>query len=156
MAIFGEIGKKITQTTQSAVKGTKDLAEIAKLNSQISDEQKLQNNLYLDIGKKYYELHHDSAEDEYFASLCNSITLSFEKVEELREKIQVVKNIKKCGGCGAEIPLTTAFCGICGHDVRNQTESAALDTTPGVQCPNCNKDLDVGVAFCTDCGHKMV
>ena len=150
MAIFGEIGKKISQTTQSAVKGTKDLADIARLNSQISDEQKLLNSFFMQIGKRFYELYHDSAE-ENFSSLCASITETMGKITNLRDEIQKIKGIKKCPGCGGEIPITTTFCGTCGYDTRKESES----TEPSSKCPNCNKELINNVAFCTDCGQKL-
>ena len=37
MAFFDEIGKKLSQTGQMAVQKTKEMADIAKLNSNISD-----------------------------------------------------------------------------------------------------------------------
>lgn len=40
MAFFDEIGKKITQTGQMAVQKTKNMADIAKLNASLSDEEK--------------------------------------------------------------------------------------------------------------------
>jgi len=159
MAIFGEIGKKISKTTQSAVKGTKDLADIARINSQISDEQRKQSNFYTQIGMKYYELFADTVEDENFVQFCASITECTEKIESLKVEIQRIKGIKKCGGCGGDAPLNSVFCGVCGHDTRlddpseaEQPEEAALS---GPACPQCNQVLEVGMVFCTGCGHKM-
>lgn len=40
---FEQFGKKVTQTSQDAMKKTKEFAEIAKLNTQISDEEKRLN-----------------------------------------------------------------------------------------------------------------
>lgn len=39
MAFFDEIGKKISQTGQGVVQKTKDMADVAKLNSLISEEE---------------------------------------------------------------------------------------------------------------------
>jgi len=158
MAIFGEIGKKISQTAQSAAKGTKDLAGTAKLNMQISDEQKLIDGYFMQIGKSFYELHSDTA-DENFASICTSITESMAKIAQLREEIQKIKGIKKCTGCGAEIPIETTFCGVCGYDTRKDAEAAeqTSDQTSNQtkMCPSCNKELASDAAFCTDCGQKL-
>lgn len=150
MPIFDEISKKISKTTQSAIKGTKDLADISRLNMQISDEQKLLSSFFMQIGKKYYELFSDST-DENFSSLCVSITESMTKITSLRNEIQAIKGIKKCPGCGAEISITTTFCGTCGYDTRK--ESASADEPK--KCPNCNKALDGNLTFCTDCGQKL-
>lgn len=150
MDIFSEIGKRISQTTQSAVKGTKDLADIASINSQISYEQKLLNSFFMQIGKKYYELYHDSA-GENFSSLCTSITECMVKITNFRDDIQKIKGIKKCPGCGAEVSLEATFCGTCGYDTRKEPES----TEQFSKCPNCNKEITGDVAFCTECGQKL-
>jgi len=150
MAIFGEIGKKITQTTQNAAKGAKDLADIARLNSQITEEQRLMNSFYTQIGKKYYEINHAAPAEEY-SQMCVSITECMAKITGLRDEIQKVKGIKKCSGCGAEVPMTTTFCGTCGYDTRKESESEE----PSSKCPNCNKELGDNLSFCTDCGQKI-
>jgi len=150
MAMFGEIGKKLSQAAQSTVKSAKDLADIANLNSQISEEQKLLNSFFLQIGKKYYELYPDSADDN-FGSFCALITGSMIKITNLRDEIQKVKGIKKCHGCGAEIPMTTIFCGTCGYDTRKEPVTGEESR----KCPNCNKELADNLTFCTDCGQKL-
>jgi hypothetical protein len=62
MALFDDIKKKVLDTTQSAVKVTKELAETAKLNSQIAEEQRKIGNLYYQIGKLYFEKYGVEAE----------------------------------------------------------------------------------------------
>ena len=150
MAIFEEIGKKITQTTQSAVKSTKDMADIARLNTLISDEQKLLNSFYMQIGKKYYEMHNDSPAEEY-SELCVSITDCLQRTADLRDNVQQIKGIKKCPGCGAEIPIASTFCGICGFDTRTMQESDGQAKL----CTNCNVALADDAAFCTGCGQRV-
>ena len=49
-AFFEGLGKKFSQTGQDAMKKTKGLAEISRLNSQIADEEKKLNKLYLKLG----------------------------------------------------------------------------------------------------------
>jgi len=155
MAFFGEIGKKISETTQSAVKGTKDFAEVTKLNSQISDEQKQIDNAYLQMGKLYYDRFATTTDDAEFAAFCTAINQNLAKISTLRAEIQKIKGIKKCTGCGAEVPMTTSFCGFCGFDTRTSTteEVEAMDQTP--RCSGCNKELTGGAAFCTGCGQKV-
>jgi len=152
MAIFGELGKKITQTTQSAVKGTKDFADTARLNSIISDEQKLLNSFYIQIGMKYYELTPNST-DENYADLCASITDCLARIDTLNEEVKQIKGIKRCYSCGAEIPITTTFCGVCGYDTRNAPDYVA--PAASIRCSGCNAELPAGAAFCTGCGQKV-
>jgi len=158
MPLFDEIGKKISQTTQSALKGTKDFADIARLNSQIAEEQKLCNSFYMQIGQKYYEMHKGDGDDD-FGGLCASITDSIAKIADLQNGIQEIRGIKKCQGCGAEIPASSTFCGTCGHDTRlpgAEGEGAPAAVEPaGRKCPGCGADVAEGVSFCTGCGCKL-
>ncbi len=57
MALFDQLGKKLAQTGQSAVKKTKDMAEVAKINSMISDEEKSINNNYYQIVINAMKIH---------------------------------------------------------------------------------------------------
>ncbi|MCL1965353.1 MAG: zinc ribbon domain-containing protein [Firmicutes bacterium] len=151
MAFFNEIGKKISQTTQSAVKGTKNLADIARLHSQIAEEQKLLSTLFAQMGKKYYELYPDAA-DEPFAPICASIAGSLHKIATLRDEIQRVKGVQKCPGCGAEIPMTATFCGICGHDMRKEPEAAQVAFE---EHPECGKEDPDNGAFSPDVEEEL-
>jgi hypothetical protein len=144
VAIFGEIGKKITQTTQNAVKGTKDFADTARYNTHIADEERLLSSFYAQLGKKYYEMHSGSP-DEAFSSVCALIAESTAKIAGFKDEIQKLKGVKKCSGCGGDVPAGTVFCGVCGYDTR--------EASP--KCPNCNKELEDNASFCTDCGQKI-
>ena len=155
MAIFSELGKKISETTQSAVKGTKDFAETTKLNAQISDEQKAIDNAHMQIGRLYYDRFSATVEDEEFAALCAAITGHNQKIAVLKTEIQKIKGIKKCAGCGAEIQIATIFCGFCGFDTRTATEEGEQTAEQVPRCTGCNKELAPGVAFCTGCGQKV-
>jgi len=155
MGILEELGGKISQTTQSAVKSTKEFAEVTKIKSLISDEQKRIRDAFVQIGEKYYEQYHDSTENEY-SSICALVTESLEKIEKLKKDILVVKGIKNCPSCGEEISITTTFCGFCGYDTRKEQEDAEQeDTEQSSACPKCGKVLADGIKFCTGCGEKI-
>jgi len=156
MAFFDDIGKKISQTTQSAVKGAKEMADIAGLNMKISEEQGSLNSLYAQIGKKYYELHSETA-DENFSELCTSVTECSAKIANLEEEVKKIKGIKRCQSCGAEVPMTATFCGTCGAETREEPEPVEPAEPSGqvATCPNCNQELTGGAAFCGNCGHKI-
>ena len=55
MAFFDQLGQKLTQTSQDAVKKTKDMAEAVRLNSAVADEGKKIEAAYREIGRLYYE-----------------------------------------------------------------------------------------------------
>lgn len=50
--------------------------------------------------------------------------------------------VKKCSGCGAELPAAAKFCFQCG-----QPQAKV--------CPNCGKEMPGGSNFCLECGTKL-
>jgi Zn finger protein HypA/HybF involved in hydrogenase expression len=155
MALLDNIGKKITATTQNVVRGTKDFTDIARLNSLISDEQRQIAGLHSQIGKLYFEtVEHD--ENTPLGKLCLAIVAANERIAKHQREIREIKGTKKCPSCGADVPLSSAFCGNCGA----KTEAAATLPKPDAPitdkkfCVNCGAEISDNTAFCTSCGQK--
>ncbi|MDR1210339.1 MAG: zinc ribbon domain-containing protein [Clostridiales bacterium] len=154
MALFDDIKKKVADTTQGAVKATKEFAETARLNSRISEEQRKIGSLYSQIGKLYYERRREDAEPP-FDELCAAITAATEQIEKLQSEIQLVKGVKRCPNCGFDLPLTAVFCGKCGSKVETP-EARTEPTAPEVRlCAHCGEELENGAVFCGSCGQKL-
>lgn len=113
MSFFDDLGKKLSQAGQSAAQKTKEIAETAKLNSQISDEEKKISDFYLQIGKLYVSLHDENHEAD-FDELIRSLHESENKVKECRQQIKDIKGVVVCEKCGAEVSNGAAFCSTCG------------------------------------------
>lgn len=152
MAFFDEIGKKLSQTGQAAVQKTKQMADVAKLNSDISDEEKKSTNIYYQIGQLYVSLHKDNPESD-FEVLIDQLNESQTKIENLKQQIQDIKGVKRCTTCGAEIPNNATFCSSCGTAV---TQQKAVDAANLIKCANCGKMIEKGMKFCTFCGSEVV
>lgn len=153
MAFFDELGKKISQTGQSAVQKTKDMAEVAKINSMISDEEKSINNNYYQIGKLYTSMHPYDCEGE-FKGMINSIHESEKKIAEYREQVQKIKGVVKCEKCGGEVSINSAFCNSCGAPMPKRTPTQQPNENM-VKCSKCGKYVKKGMRFCTSCGNPM-
>lgn len=151
MAFFDEIGKKITQTGQKAVQKTKDIADITKLNANVSDEEKKIHSLYNQIGQLYVSVHGDNPETD-FEALVNQLKLSIEKTDTLKKQIQDIKGVIRCANCGAEIPNNAVFCSSCGTAAVRQEK---FNTSDLITCLNCGKMVEKGMNFCTFCGSPM-
>ena len=52
MAFWSDLGKKISDTTQSVVEKTKTSTDTLRLNGLISDEERNVQRIYAEIGKK--------------------------------------------------------------------------------------------------------
>lgn len=153
MAFFEKLGEKISSTSKDVAKKTKDLADIAKINMQISGEEDNIKDLYHQIGKKYYELHPNSNKAE-FEALCNSVTQSLEKINTYKEQIQSIKGVKKCSNCGAEIEDSSVFCGVCGSKAATVEEKQESPPVSPI-CPGCQNPVTEDMAFCEGCGKKL-
>ncbi len=151
MAFFDSVGKKLTQAGQDALQKTKDIADIAKINSLISDEEKRLNNNYYQIGKLYAQLHSSDCE-EGFSYYINEVTESLKKIEELKANLQVLKAIAICPKCGAEVPTSSMFCNACGSPMHKPEVNNAAPPADSVKCSNCGNFVNKNMKFCTSCG----
>lgn len=153
MALLNNISKKITATTQNVVRGTKDFTDIARLNSLISDEQVQIENLYSQVGKLYYESVEIDA-DSALGKLCLAVTASNERIAKYNEEILEIKGSRRCPKCGADVPLSSAFCGLCGSKIE---AVQPLDSPVHTKkfCTGCGAEVPDGTAFCTSCGKKI-
>lgn len=151
MAFFDEIGKKLSQTGQGVVQKTKEMADVAKLNSAIADEEgKINNNYYL-IGKLYVSIHMEDCEDD-FKGMISDIRISESKVREYRQQIKTIKGVVKCEKCGAEVADNIAFCSACGSPMPHRESGNAENKE---KCESCGSLVNKGMRFCTVCGKPM-
>lgn len=153
MAFFEDFGKRITQTGQEAVQKTKDFTETTRLNGQKNELEKQVESYYLEIGKRYYELHNTEPE-EPFAKWVAAVHDAQEQISQLEEQIQQLKGTIRCLNCGAELQKGTMFCSACGTKVVEVTPQK--EEIAGNICPNCGEIVSEDAAFCCNCGAKIV
>lgn len=155
MSFFEQMGQKLTQTSQDAVKKTKDMAEVVRLNNAVSEEQKKIENIYREIGKLYYE-HFADKEEEIFREGIAEIRRSEASIQDMKVTIRQLKGLQACPVCGNELPFGQAFCNACGAKMPElAAEPAQPEIVDGVRCPSCGTVMEKGMAFCTNCGTKL-
>jgi len=146
---------KIQNAGKGVAQKTKDLAEIAKLNSRISNEEENIKTAYSQIGELYFKIFSESP-DERFAALCNVVKQAQANIKEYTRQIQAIKGVKSCPNCGAEIANTAAFCSVCGADARTAAEEQEIKTSDGKKvCPKCGASVSENAVFCGNCGNKI-
>ena len=162
MGLLEDLGKKISETGQGAVRGAKNLSETVRLNSLISDEKNKISSNYSQIGKYYYENHPEDI-PEPFKEGCSLIDESLRKIAEYEEEIRNIKKDIVCASCGAEIDDDATTCPKCGAPVvqqqpqpqeQQQPPNANPANTPKF-CPSCGAALQPNTAFCASCGLKV-
>lgn len=155
MAFFDNVGKKLSQAGQGALQKTKEMAEIARINSSVADEEKRLNNNYYQIGKLYAQLHSTDCED-CFTTYILAVNESLKKIDDLKTELQTLRAVAKCPNCGAEVPTSSMFCNACGTAMPNAAEKVAGQPTDSVKCNNCGNFINKNMKFCTSCGTPMV
>ncbi|MDD2215623.1 MAG: hypothetical protein PHR60_03650 [Eubacteriales bacterium] len=91
MEFFNNLGKKLSEVAGDTADKAKELAEIAKLKSEIASLQRRLQTSYAEMGKDYY-VQEKNKEDSPVAGLCSQISQSLAAIAELEGKIEDIKN----------------------------------------------------------------
>jgi len=155
MAIFEQIGKRLTDAGQGATQQAKNFAEITRLNGVISDKEKRISQIYTEIGRSYYEEHKDDPQAEGLEHIAEINGLNAE-ILQCRESIKLIKGVTKCPNCGADVPLNAVFCNACGAKIIPAVRVEDVSVSqPMLLCPECRKPVPTGDLFCSHCGAKI-
>ena len=151
MALFQNIVKSVTDASQTALQKTRNAADSARYASLISDEKLSMNDVLLQIGKQYYDLHKDAPEAEY-EELFQKIAASQKKIQEYQQNLQALKNLTTCPACGQQVSKDSAFCPSCGTKMPTGSSEAV---SPVPTCPHCGAHIAENSKFCTSCGKNI-
>lgn len=151
MSLFDEFGKKVTQAGNDAIKKTKEFSDITRINSMISECDKKIQSYYLQLGKKFYE---DNCGEQLtvYQDLIDAINEQRKQIEELKDQINVIKGVKYCDKCGAEVSDSALFCSSCGNKIGNPEREIPEGA---IKCSKCGEIYDDTLNFCTKCGNKL-
>lgn len=175
MSFLDKVGKVFSDATNTVVEKTKSSTDNIRLNGQINEEERKINEAYMQIGKKYLELHQLDAEPE-FQEMLSAMAESRRKIGEYQAQIRKNKHVILCANCNEEIPETVLYCTSCGAEnpvgkrlakereereaaERAAAERAAANAVPpaasAMVCKVCGKPYVLGDKFCTHCGTPL-
>ena len=124
---FEELGKKLKKFSQDTVTEVQKMNEVRQLNGKISDEKKLLNRLYLEMGQKLYDTYKDvELPLEKFDSDFRKIRERYVAIDLLQEKIRNVKGVVLCPCCNMEVAAGDRYCTNCGNKM---PETVKLEET---------------------------
>jgi len=122
MDFFEQFGANISKKGKDVAKIAKDMSEVLKLNSKISSCEETIKSTYEQIGKKYYDSHKtEPTEDDQ--ELFTKLADAYASIAQYRDEIQNIKGVDICAGCGAKMPVNSAFCPTCGIKREGKTSS---------------------------------
>ena len=124
---FEELGKKLKKFSQDTVTEVQKMNEVRQLNGKISDEKKLLNRLYLEMGQKLYDTYKDAELPlEEFDGDFRKIRERYVAIDLLQEKIRNVKGVVLCPCCNMEVAAGERYCTNCGNKM---PETVKLEET---------------------------
>ena len=152
--ILDDLGRRIQNAGKTTVQKTKELTDIARLNSAITDEERTQKNLFLQLGREYYNNHAEDAE-EALSRTVQDITDSKTRVGQLQHEINDIRGIRVCEECGAEVQLGAVYCTSCGVRLPDYVAPAREPGANPDRCIYCGRELNKADRFCPTCGTKI-
>ena len=144
---FEELGKKLKKFSQDTVTEVQKMNEVRQLNGKISDEKKLLNRLYLEMGQKLYDTYKDvELPLEEFDSDFRKIRERYVAIDLLQEKIRNVKGVVLCPCCNMEVAAGDRYCTNCGNkmpepvNLEETTEEDAVEVESTVVEPEAESE----------------
>ena len=110
---FEDITQKMVKLGKVTVEEVQKMNRIRQLNSKVSSEKKKINSLYLEMGKKLYNLYRDTPL-EGFEPEIQTISEKMCMIDLLRDQVRAVKGIVLCPCCNTEVPAAGLSCPHCG------------------------------------------
>jgi len=108
--IINDLKKTFASTASIAVKKSNELLEYSKITLAITGVQNDIEREYSAIGKMIFDV--STAE---VTEKCTIIEAKILEIQELREKLAIVKKVKTCPSCHAEVSSCSTFCAKCGE-----------------------------------------
>lgn len=87
---FDKVGVAINNAANDLTDKAKEVSEVTALKGQLRSQEKIIENMYLEIGREYYELHKEDTQDTFAAQIQN-ITTAKQMAERLQDDIDVIK-----------------------------------------------------------------
>ncbi len=123
MDFISLIKEKASEYARSAVKSSGNIAQTVKSNFTIADKEQEIKSAFVKLGEMVYDAYKTGTEvdtekaNEMFAQLDNY----YSEIEDVKEKLNEIKNVKICAGCGERVKAEHAYCPKCGSSM---TETA--------------------------------
>ncbi len=112
--MFEKITQTIKNTGEAVGTKAKQGSELAKSSIRISNEEKNLNDIYAEIGKRYYDNNSENPCCDEMKELCDKAAEKIALITELKRQVRALKGVIICTNCGAEVPDENDFCGKCG------------------------------------------
>ena len=148
--------EKLSRMTQSAVSKSKDMAEITRMNIEISNFENSIRQQTAAIGQSVVENGLLQDVPDVQERLAQIAQLQ-EKIAANRAAVEALRGANLCPNCGATLAADVNFCPHCGASRAQAQAQAPAEPQPAEKpvCPACGTQLESDEQFCPNCGHHM-
>ncbi|MBM6870065.1 zinc ribbon domain-containing protein [Pseudoflavonifractor phocaeensis] len=109
------VGETAEATARYAGRCAGQVVDVAKLNMKIFDLRTDINALLREAGQAVYDTHRGQQTDEAALSqILTQIDAKYAEIEELKERVAVLRATRECPHCGAPCGREDKFCKQCG------------------------------------------
>jgi chaperonin cofactor prefoldin len=116
MSIFENISKRVSETAKAAAKKSGDIVEVTRLSVGINAEEDKIKKVYTDIGKILYQMYKSGQKvSDDLKPHCEKVDSYEKNIEEMKQKILQLRNVKLCPTCETELEMDMAYCFRCGE-----------------------------------------
>lgn len=138
MDFFDKLGKTASKTYKYTTDKTSKIAKEAKLKMSMNENKSKIEELYEEIGKKFYEYHiaNDDIDIDVEAILeeyCIKIDELCVRIEDERKELLSLKDKKQCPECFCEIDAQYCFCPNCGMKQNDIEENSAKENEKDIE-----------------------
>jgi rRNA maturation endonuclease Nob1 len=118
MGFLDTMKDKLGDAAKTAVQKSNELVEITKLKLAVSDAETKVTQIYKEMGEMVYAaFKSDDDIGEAIGQKCAEIDGKKAEIEELKQKINGLRDVKICPACNAAVDSASAFCASCGAKV---------------------------------------
>ena len=138
MSVLDNFTKKVTDTARAAAKKSGSVVEVTRLNMNVGAEEEKVRKIYTDMGKQLYEDYTEGKiVGEKLLAYCEKIDDIIRNIDEMREKVLELKNVKACPNCGMVLDIEMTYCYKCGKKQEEPVieEAVSEQNTPERTAP---------------------
>ena len=147
MEFFEKLGKKATETFNSAAEKTNKIASETKIKFKINDCKSKIKDLYQDIGKAVYQKFvmdgNLDVKDEIQDQLTKIKEYS-DQIDEYEKQILELADLKQCENCKNKIEKSAKYCPECGTEqpIEEVKEAEVLEDEQNVESGDVAEDSE--------------
>lgn len=146
--------EKLSKFTQNAVTKSKYMAEITRINIEISNYESNVKQVVSEIGQYVVDngLLQDVPEIQEKVARVHELNAT---ISANQATVEALRKANICPNCGATLDMDVNFCPKCGA-TRNPVPLPNMQPNrPAAVCPKCGTKLENNEIFCPNCGTRV-